>query len=76
MEILENHELVMDDPAPVVRVKTLGDSSVNLDVRGWVKTDDYWTAQPELLRQLKIRCDEEGIEMPYPQREIWKHDVE
>ena len=76
MEILENHESIMEEPAPVVRVKELADSSVNFDVRGWVEADDYWNVQPELLRQLKVRCDEEGIEIPYPQREIWKHDVE
>lgn len=75
-EILEDHELVLDEPAPVVRVKALDDSSVDFDVRGWVATDDYWTAQPELLRSIKVRCDEEGIEIPFPQREIWQHRIE
>ena len=75
-DILDGHELVLDDPEPVVRVKELADSSVNFDVRGWVETDDYWTAQPELLRQIKIRCDEEDIELPFPQRDVWLHDAE
>lgn len=75
-EILEDHELVHDEPPPVVRVKNLGDSSVDFDVRGWVDTGDYWTVQPELLRELKIRCDEADIEIPFPQREVWEHQLE
>ncbi|MFB6263497.1 MAG: mechanosensitive ion channel family protein [Bradymonadaceae bacterium] len=69
-QLLDDHELVLDDPAPVVRPKSLGDSSVNIDVRGWVRTDDYWTARPQLVRELKVRCDEADINIPYPHRSI------
>ena len=75
-KILDEHELVLADPEPVVRVKELADSSVNFDVRGWVDTDDYWTAQPELLRQIKQRCDAENISIPFPQRDLWTHDAD
>lgn len=75
-QILDEHELVHDEPEPVVRVKNLGDSSVDFDVRAWVDTGDYWTVQPQLLREIKVRCDEAGIEIPFPQREVWEHRLE
>jgi small conductance mechanosensitive channel len=71
MDILESHELVLTDPAPVVRVKALADSCVNFDVRAFVKNGDYWTVQPEVLRAIKKRLDEADIEIPFPQRDVW-----
>lgn len=76
MDILEKHELVLEDPAPVARVRELAGSSVNFDVRGFVKNEDYWTAQPELLREIKLRCDEEDIEIPFPQQDVWVRNAE
>ncbi len=75
MEILQDHELVMDDPEPVVRVRELGGSSVDFNVRGWVNTSDYWTVHAELLREIKYRLDAAGIGIPFPQREVWMHTV-
>lgn len=75
-DIVTSHEKVLSEPAPVVRVKELADSSVNFDVRPWVKNEDYWGVRAELLEQIKLRCDEEGISIPYPQRDVWLHEVE
>ncbi|MDH5501420.1 MAG: mechanosensitive ion channel, partial [Gammaproteobacteria bacterium] len=65
-EIIENHELVLDDPAPVIRLHTLGESSVDFIVRPWVKTTDYWTAYWDITRSVKKRFDKEGISIPFP----------
>ena len=73
-EVLDDHELILDEPGIVVRVRELADSSVNFDVRGWTATDDYWTARPQILREIKLRLDEAGLEMPFPQRSIWMRD--
>ncbi len=73
--VLDADERVLDDPAPVVRVGELADSSVNLQVRPWVKTDDYWPARTELLEVIKIRFDEAGITIPYPQQDVYMHEV-
>lgn len=75
-EIVTGHEKVLSEPAPVVRIKELADSSVNFDVRPWVRNEDYWGVRAELLEQIKLRCDEEGISIPYPQRDVWLHEVE
>lgn len=75
-DVLYSHELVLDDPDIVVRLKELADSSVNFDVRGWVATSDYWTARPQLLRDIKLRLDEADIEIPFPQRAVWMRDDE
>ena len=69
-EIVESHEAVLDDPEPVIRVHELGDSSVNFVVRPWVKTDVYWETYWDLMKAVKLRFDEEGISIPFPQRDV------
>ena len=69
-QILDDHEVVLDDPEPIVRVVELGESSVNFAVRPWVKTKDYWETYWDLTKIVKLRFDEEGISIPYPQRDL------
>ncbi len=69
-EILASHELVLDDPEPVVRVHNLGDSSVDFVCRPWCKTDDYWDVYWDVTQAVKQRFDEEGVSIPFPQRDI------
>ncbi|MBN1513343.1 MAG: mechanosensitive ion channel [Phycisphaerae bacterium] len=71
--ILQEHELVLNDPAPVVRVHELGDSSVNFICRPWSKTSDYWTVYWDVTRAVKKRFDAEGISIPFPQRDVHLH---
>jgi len=73
--ILDADERVLDDPAPVIRVGELGDSSVNLQVRPWVRTEDYWPARTELLEVIKVKLDDAGISIPFPQRDVHLHEV-
>jgi small conductance mechanosensitive channel len=69
-DIVESHELVLDEPAPVVRLHELGDSSVNFVVRPWTKPENYWTVYWDVTRAVKIRFDEEGVSIPFPQRDV------
>ena len=68
-EIVAGHEKILDDPEPLIKLHELGDSSVNFVVRPWVESDDYWDVYWDLLRTVKIRFDEEGISIPFPQRD-------
>jgi len=69
-EIVAEHELILDEPEPMIKLHELADSSVNFVCRPWVKTDDYWDVYWYLLRTVKLRFDAEGITIPFPQREI------
>ena len=69
-EAAADHELVLDSPETNVRVHSLGDSSVNLILRPWVKTEDYWTVYWDLTREVKLRFDREGVSIPFPQRDV------
>ena len=69
-EILDSHDKVLAEPEPIVRLHELADSSVNFVVRPWVKTDDYWDVYWDITRSVKIRFDEEGISIPFPQRDV------
>ena len=57
---------VLADPALMVRVNTLGASSVDIVARPWVKTDDYWEVRWALVRAVKEALDAAGITIPYP----------
>lgn len=65
--ILEADTRVLKDPAPVIAVSELADSSVNLVVRPWVKSADYWAVKWDTTEAIKTRFDAEGIEIPFPQ---------
>ena len=69
-EILANHEKVLDDPEPMVRLHNLGESSVDFVVRPWVATGDYWDVYWDITREVKMRFDAEGISIPFPQRDV------
>lgn len=69
-EIVANHDKVLNDPEPVIRLHELGDSSVNFIVRPWAKTSDYWEVYWHVTREVKRRFDEEGISIPFPQRDV------
>lgn len=69
-EVVENHELVLKDPAPQVVTHALADSSVNIVCRPWAKTSDWWPVKTEVTRAVKRRFDEEGITIPYPQQDV------
>ena len=63
--LFENHEGIISEDGIDVIVDSLGESSVNLSARGWVLTGNYWTTRWDLLEQIKLTFDEEGIEIPY-----------
>jgi small conductance mechanosensitive channel len=69
-EILDSHDKVLAEPEPIVRLHELADSSVNFVVRPWVDTDDYLEVYWDITRSVKIRFDEEGISIPFPQRDV------
>ena len=70
LEIMQEHPLVLEDPAPSAAVNNLGASSVDINVRPWVKTEDYWTVHAELLERFKVRLEEVGCSIPYPQTDV------
>lgn len=70
LELCEKDERILNDPEPVVFVANLGDSSVDLSLRFWAKNEDFWAAHFDMLENLKGRFDEEGIEIPFPQRVV------
>jgi small conductance mechanosensitive channel len=69
-QVVSEHPLVLKDPAPVVRVHALADSSVNFVCRPWVKTGDYWDVYWDLTRTVKERFDAGGVSIPFPQQDI------
>ena len=75
MRILKEDERVLEDPAPRVSVNELADSSVNLIVRPWVKSEDYWPFFWETMEKIKLTLDEEGIEIPLPQMDVHLHQA-
>lgn len=70
MDLLNADERVLKDPAPTVAVAELADSSVNFNVRPWVKTEDYWGVYLDLTEKVKLTFDEAGISIPYPQQDV------
>jgi small conductance mechanosensitive channel len=75
-KVVSAHPKVLADPEMMVKVHELADSSVNFVVRPWVNTEDYWDVYWDLTRAIKEQFDEEGISIPYPQRDVHVYNVE
>jgi small conductance mechanosensitive channel len=69
-QVLADDERVLAEPAATVAVSELGDSSVNFVVRPWVKAEDYWGVYFDITQKIKLALDQNGISIPYPQRDI------
>jgi small conductance mechanosensitive channel len=73
LEILQADDRILKDPAPAVAVAELADSSVNFNVRPWVKASDYWAVYSDIHEKVKLTFDREGISIPYPQMDVHQH---
>lgn len=73
--VLDQNEKVLKDPAWTIAVSELGDNSVNFVVRPWVNSGDYWPTRFELIETIKLTFDQEGLNFPYPQRDVHLHNV-
>ena len=69
-EILQEEEIVLKEPLPVIGVNALNTSSVDLIVRFWVKSENYFKANIIMQQKVKLRFDAEGIEIPYNKLDI------
>lgn len=70
LKLMTGDERVHKDPEPQVLVGSLGDNSVNLSMRCWTNTDDYWGLFFDLNKQSKLAIEEDGYSIPYPQRDM------
>jgi small conductance mechanosensitive channel len=69
-EILASNERVLEDPMPNVAVHDLGDNSVNFTVQPYANLDDAVNLRYDVTEQVKLRFDEAGISIPFPQRDV------
>lgn len=73
-EVLQNvidaDERVLKDPVPQILVVELGDRGVKLSVRLWTKAADWWATTCDMTENIKIAFDENGLTIPYPQRDV------
>ena len=69
-EVVNAHDLVLSDPPPFARLSEYGDSALEYVVRAWCANADYWTVYHDLLEQIKVAFDREGISIPYPHMEV------
>jgi small conductance mechanosensitive channel len=65
-EVIEANEMILADKPVFVRMGEMGDSSINFTVRVWTYTDNYWDVYFDLMENIKIKLDLEGISIPYP----------
>ena len=69
-QLIQADERILKDPEPLVAVGELAANSVNLFVRPWVKTEQYWDVRFDLTEKIKLAFDDAGITIPYPQMAI------
>lgn len=75
MKLMEEHPKVLKDPAPSIFMTALADSSVNLQLRPWAKTEDYWDVLHDLRRSLHDELPKVGVEIPFPQLDVHFHQA-
>ena len=68
--VLSQDDRILDEPAPAMLLTELGESSVDIAVRPWVKSPDYWAVRSDLLENIKRALEHAGLSIPYPQRDL------
>lgn len=71
LDVCKANKLIFVDPQPFCRVSEYADSAVNLTVRVWVKSEDYWTVHFYLLEEVKKALDLNNIEIPYNKLDVY-----
>ena len=74
--IIAADERILKDPEPLIAVGELADSSVNFNVRPWVKSGDYWGVYFDLNEKIKNAFDDNGISIPFPQMDVYLQKTE
>lgn len=69
-EILDADERILTEPETLLAVATLGDSSVGIRVRPWTQTSEVWPVYYDLTKKVKESFDQNGISIPFPQRDV------
>lgn len=69
-KLFHDDPLILKEPAPTVVTGALSESSVDLIIRAWATSGDWWLVQTNLLRKIKESFSEAGISIPFPQREL------
>jgi small-conductance mechanosensitive channel len=76
-DIIDKHPITLKNPQPNVYVRELGNSSVDIMVRFWVPSPEWYPVRRELLWKIKTTLEENDIFVPFPQREVWfKNELE
>lgn len=70
MRIVNNHPFVFKDPEPLVRAMTYGDYSIDFTIKVWCQRENYWSIYYDLHEQVKDAFDQEGIFIPFPQKDV------
>jgi small conductance mechanosensitive channel len=74
-DFVDADDRIFKDPACLIAVSELADSSVNFLVRVWVKSGDYSGVKFDMIEAIKKRFDKEGISFPYPQQDVHIHQT-
>jgi small conductance mechanosensitive channel len=69
-KLVDGDGRILKDPAPMIALSELGDSSVNFVVRPWVKGADYWGVFFDMHEKVKLEFDKQGISIPFPQQDV------
>lgn len=72
--LVKEQKDILEDPAPQVIVSELGDNSVNFSVRYFAPNSVFWDLHWYMIEEGKIRLEEAGMTIPYPQRDVYLYD--
>jgi len=75
-DIAESHPKISQKIDKIIRLRELGNSSVNLTFRVWCKSEDYWSVYYDVLEEVKTKFDENNISIPFPQMDIHMNRIE
>lgn len=70
LKVIESYDVIMKTPAPLVYVNKLSESSVDLNIRIWIKRADYWPMVYKIQQAVKEALDQAGVKMPFPQTDV------
>lgn len=72
-DVINQHPYALKEPLPYVRVSEYKESAIEITIRVWTKTEQYYELKDDLMEQIKVMFDQKGIELPYNQLDVHIH---
>ena len=74
-KVFKDDNRILEEPKTIIGLNMLGDNSMQVVARPWVKTEDYWDVYYDMMEKIKLKFDENNIKSPFPSKMLYYENI-